>query len=778
MLVKKFYDYRHLLSLGSLLILAYCSLYAWQFIPYPAFTFNWRPDRQLQVAQIEPDSIAAAHLQIGDKILAVDGLPVHRTAIFHPPQARKSVYQLTIEREGEILERSVPYLTKPDNYAYSSRLTMGAVTFAIWLIGVLTLYYAHRKHTQAIRFGLICLASATILMSWTASLMGVPYVWLIGQPLSYLLAVGWLYLGQLPHYAPFSNRKYRVFLAAAIGAAFFTILSIGEGLWLFPHGTSIQELTGISLYQLSAVAQIVGGIAIFSGFTFRRIGVKNDYLKQQLNILIFFDLLGALPAVFLTFLPLALWGNPILPVPLAAVGSTAILQGLFYVLLRDTYHEFDVGFGRFSQSVVLFLVFLLLYGFLLRGLSDWLGERAGVIEISLLLFAAALIIAPKLSSWISDWMHNLLFGDDSQIRHAMSDLAGQLHRSPTSPMLSHTAQTFAELLSIPQSVVALSKENDLRLAVQTGSVTLSQQTKTVHLPLETIHRQQVAIADPPPILSKHPWADVAIPLQLYDQSLIGVWLLAKPTDGFFTHRSLQLAEQAANALAVGIDMITLLDSADELNQRIAVEEREKQDFAALLHDKPIQKLTAIRSMMGDLERLAIKRANPLADYLITISNDLSELEQGLRGIYEGTYQSALMEGLATTVRYQIDSFQAAHPIKVDFYTENLTQMESRISETNARTIFFVLQEALNNIAKHSGASAVEIALTSTPTAFQMTVNDNGRFQPKSRLSETDLQREKHFGIASIKRRTAYDGGKLDISQNEQGGTKLYLELSL
>lgn len=778
MLAKKLYDYRYLLSLGSFLILVYCLVYAWRYIPFTPFTLNWRPDRQMQVAEIAPNSIAADFLQVGDKIIAIDGLPVHRTAVFHPPYPRKSVYDLTIERNGQIIEQSVPYLSEPDSYAYSLRLTMGAVTLTIWFIGTLALYYARRKHVQAIRFGLICLMTATVFMSWTASLMGVPFVWILGQPLAYLTAVSWIYLGQLPHYTTLSKRMYWMILSASLIASLLSALSIIEGIWLFPNGTSVQELSGISLYEISAAAQMIGSLSIFGSFAIRRLTARSDYLKRQLNILIFVDLLGALPAVFLTFLPLVLWDSPILPVPLAAVGSTATLFGFLYVLLRDTYHEFDVQFGRISQSLILFFIFFLLYGFLLRGLTDWWGEQIGVIEISLVLFAAALITAPKLSSWISQWMHNLIFGDDTQLQHALTDSAAQLHRTPTAAKLTEVANAFANLLGVSQSLVALSKGETLLLAAQTGSVTLHEQVTKAHLPDETIHQQKVSTTDAPSILADHPWATVAIPLQLHDQSIVGVWMLAQPTDGFFTHRSLQLAEQAANALAVGIDMIKLLDSADELMQRIAIEEREKQDFASLLHDKPIQKLTAIRSIMGDLERLALRQENPLHAYLTEVGGDLSELEGGLRGIYEGTYRSAIMEGLAKTIQYQIDFFQSEHAIEVEFYTENLAQMESRIGQSAIRTVYFILQEALNNIAKHSQASAVKISVTSTETILQMIISDNGHFQSKSTASETDLQRDKHFGVASMKRRATRNQGYLDIVPNEEGGTKLHLELPL
>jgi signal transduction histidine kinase len=95
--------------------------------------------------------------------------------------------------------------------------------------------------------------------------------------------------------------------------------------------------------------------------------------------------------------------------------------------------------------------------------------------------------------------------------------------------------------------------------------------------------------------------------------------------------------------------------------------------------------------------------------------------------------------------------EPAHEIKVLFYR--------------------VAQEGLANIARHSGASQVEMTLEATDKTISLTLHDNGRGFDPSTLASTPANIESGIGLRSIREEAADLGAKLDIKSGP-GGTTL------
>ncbi len=93
----------------------------------------------------------------------------------------------------------------------------------------------------------------------------------------------------------------------------------------------------------------------------------------------------------------------------------------------------------------------------------------------------------------------------------------------------------------------------------------------------------------------------------------------------------------------------------------------------------------------------------------------------------------------------------------------------------ARTVAFrVLQEAVANILRHSGAGRVAIAARAEGGDVVVEVRDDGRG-----LAPGDRRRrvaEGHLGLAAIEERAALAGGRLDVVSGEGRGTLLRLTL--
>src|SRR5207245_3918537 len=81
-------------------------------------------------------------------------------------------------------------------------------------------------------------------------------------------------------------------------------------------------------------------------------------------------------------------------------------------------------------------------------------------------------------------------------------------------------------------------------------------------------------------------------------------------------------------------------------------------------------------------------------------------------------------------------------------------------------LYRVAQEALNNIAKHAGASRVSICLSYRPGGVALTVRDDGRgFDPAAVSGE-------HLGVAIMRERAEAVGGALEVASQPGDGTRV------
>jgi signal transduction histidine kinase len=99
------------------------------------------------------------------------------------------------------------------------------------------------------------------------------------------------------------------------------------------------------------------------------------------------------------------------------------------------------------------------------------------------------------------------------------------------------------------------------------------------------------------------------------------------------------------------------------------------------------------------------------------------------------------------------------PVSAHNYKENL-----------ATCFFRICQEALTNVAKHSGATEVEIRIKQEGEKLIMEVSDNGHGIPKEHI------RHPHsFGLTGMRERAIIIGGELEISGRENKGTTVILK---
>jgi signal transduction histidine kinase len=129
-------------------------------------------------------------------------------------------------------------------------------------------------------------------------------------------------------------------------------------------------------------------------------------------------------------------------------------------------------------------------------------------------------------------------------------------------------------------------------------------------------------------------------------------------------------------------------------------------------------------------------------------------------------------GLQAALSSYIDSFQNSYGIHSEF---NCCELEERLPLEIEQIIYRVVQESLNNIAKHAHAPQLSVNLIDTPSSIITTVEDNGvGFDVKTTLSSQEVNRG--LGLLGIKERVSLVRGKVTIKSASGRGTVIRLEI--
>ncbi len=166
---------------------------------------------------------------------------------------------------------------------------------------------------------------------------------------------------------------------------------------------------------------------------------------------------------------------------------------------------------------------------------------------------------------------------------------------------------------------------------------------------------------------------------------------------------------------------------------------------------------------------------------------LLQYESGKALKYSGDIQQALDEAYAslrellTQFRNRMDPLGLEHALKehAAAYFDRTgvrLEFENRIPDLNLTVdqevqVFHIVQEALSNVARHSGAGQARLTLDVADGQYAFTVEDDGR-GVFVMGAQPDLRH--HFGISIMSERAQRLGGNIEIANRPQGGARLRL----
>lgn len=213
----------------------------------------------------------------------------------------------------------------------------------------------------------------------------------------------------------------------------------------------------------------------------------------------------------------------------------------------------------------------------------------------------------------------------------------------------------------------------------------------------------------------------------------------------------------------------LSDRRRELAQQmIATREATLRHLSRELHDELGQVLTAMGSMLGRTGRHA-PAGSPIRSELHEVQEIAQSTLEKVRELSQALHPSMLEEaGLETTIEWYLSTVERQLGLSVSY---ERTGPAMKIDGTIAIHVYRVLQEALTNVARHSGTRQAAVRLRSSARLLELEVEDHGRGIPAA----PDAQ---GLGIVTMRERAELVGGSIEFSRPPAGGTLVRLRVPL
>jgi len=211
----------------------------------------------------------------------------------------------------------------------------------------------------------------------------------------------------------------------------------------------------------------------------------------------------------------------------------------------------------------------------------------------------------------------------------------------------------------------------------------------------------------------------------------------------------------------------LSEQRSDLAQKlISTQESALRHISRELHDEFGQVLTAIGSMLGRAGKHA-PEGSPLRDDLKEVQEIAQSTLNNIRTLSQALHPVLLDEaGLESTLDWYIPTVGRQTGLALHYEKTG----QSFPVETSAGVhIYRVLQEALNNVSRHSGASDAWIWLRFLPDSLELEVEDHGKGFVAEKM-------QRGIGLVAMRERAELIGGTLAISPRPQGGTKVRLQI--
>lgn len=246
--------------------------------------------------------------------------------------------------------------------------------------------------------------------------------------------------------------------------------------------------------------------------------------------------------------------------------------------------------------------------------------------------------------------------------------------------------------------------------------------------------------------------------------------------GPYTPGQMDAASAGADSIAGRFDgppAAPALDPATVRGIRAEAQEAERARLAQEIHDGPAQALANAIFQVEHIERLMQSSPAIAAQEIHRLDDMLRRELAEVRAFINHLRPPVLDElGLDGALRDAAAHSQALDDVPVGVA---LTAPMERLDDAAQTVVLRIVQEALHNVRKHAGASAVSVSTKVEANTWVLEVRDDGRgFDPAA----VSARGRRNFGLQFMRERAELIGARLDVRSQPDGGAIVRLAIPI
>lgn len=273
---------------------------------------------------------------------------------------------------------------------------------------------------------------------------------------------------------------------------------------------------------------------------------------------------------------------------------------------------------------------------------------------------------------------------------------------------------------------------------------------------------------------------ISLPLSI-DQDTIGSLNIYAREPNTFDSNEMALLVELARDLSYGIKAIRTQSEKNRAQEHIHLltqdlikaQEVERQRIARDLHDNVAQDLASLKITCETIFDQEADIANGLRQKMAKFTSVLQHSIESVRDLAYDLQPPRLVQiGLVQTIYHYCQDFSCTTTIQVDFHSAGIDDLILDFdTEIN---VYRLIQEALNNIKKHSEASYVIIRFVAAYPELILRIEDNGRGFDVKRTIQESLNR-KRMGLKNMEERALLLKGTFMIQSRVGEGTRIIVK---
>ena len=203
-----------------------------------------------------------------------------------------------------------------------------------------------------------------------------------------------------------------------------------------------------------------------------------------------------------------------------------------------------------------------------------------------------------------------------------------------------------------------------------------------------------------------------------------------------------------------------------LESKLEIQEQTFDMISQEIHDNVGQILSLAKVQLSIIEQKQLVDDDLLGGVKENISLAMTELRDIAKSLNSQRIQQL---SLQDSINQEIRRINRSGFIKV---SSDISGTEKNIPDQHKLIVFRIVQEGLQNIIKHAGASDVKVSIRYLDDCLFISIFDNGvGFNP-----ETELKKREGLGLQNILRRATLVGGEANVISKPGEGTTVQIQM--